>query len=116
MILKAGSVPDSGERAVSARIPRTPAYRLHKLSGQAVVTLDGRALYLGKHGSPRSRAEYDRLVAEWLAAGRRLPPASPSDGPSDLSVNEVALACLRSADGYYVKGGRPRRHSTSATP
>jgi hypothetical protein len=32
-----------------------PAYRLHRRSGQAVVTLDGRDFYLGIHGSPESR-------------------------------------------------------------
>jgi hypothetical protein len=41
-----------------------PDYRLHKRSGQAVVTLDGLTYYLGPHGSPESRAEYDRLIAE----------------------------------------------------
>jgi hypothetical protein len=43
---------------------RTPSYRLHKPSGQAVVTLDSRDFYLGKYGSPESRAEYDRLISE----------------------------------------------------
>jgi hypothetical protein len=51
---------------VSARPPRTPSYRLHKPSGQAVVTLGGRDVYLGKFETPESRAEYDRVVAEWL--------------------------------------------------
>ena len=53
-----------------ARAPRTPSYRHHRPSGQAVVTLGGRDVYLGKFASPESRAEYDRLVAEWLASGR----------------------------------------------
>src|SRR5215831_11564946 len=53
-----------------------PAYRLHKQSGQAVVTLpDGtggrRDVLLGKHGTPESRAEYARVIAEWEAGGRR---------------------------------------------
>ena len=51
---------------------RTPSYRLHKPTGQAVVTLSGQDHYLGKFGSTGSRAEYDRLVAEWLANGRQL--------------------------------------------
>ena len=51
---------------------KAPSYRLHKPSGQAVVTIDGRDLYLGRHDTPASRAEYDRLIAEWLAGGRRL--------------------------------------------
>ena len=44
---------------------RPPKYRKHKASGQALVTLNGRDFYLGPHGSPESRADYDRLVAEW---------------------------------------------------
>ena len=40
---------------------RLPSYRLHRPSGQAVVTLDGRDHYLGRHGSPASRAAY-----EWI--------------------------------------------------
>jgi hypothetical protein len=47
-----------------------PSYRLHKPSGKAVVTLpDGRGgrkdVYLGLHGSPESRREYERIVIEW---------------------------------------------------
>lgn len=89
---------------------RTPSYRLHRPTGQAVVTLNGRDLYLGKHGTPQSLAEYDRVIAEWLAAGRcsaptRTPQAFP--GPSDLSVNELVLAYVRHAEGYYRKNGEP---------
>jgi len=29
---------------------RVPKYRLHKASGQALVQIDGRRIYLGKHG------------------------------------------------------------------
>ena len=83
---------------------RTPAYRHHKPSNQAVVTLDGRDIYLGRYGSPQSRAEFDRLLAEWLANGRRLPV--PVVG-SDLTVNELVLAYLGHADTYYVKNGKP---------
>jgi hypothetical protein len=48
-----------------------PKYRLHKRSGQAYVSLNGRDLYLGAHGSEQSRAEYDRVIAEWLSSGAR---------------------------------------------
>jgi hypothetical protein len=30
---------------------RAPRYRLHKKTGQAVVTIDGKDIYLGKHRS-----------------------------------------------------------------
>jgi integrase len=91
---------------VSVRTHRTPSYRLHKPSGLAVVTLDGRDFYFGAHDSPESRAEYDRLVAEWLLRGRRLPLArSAADG--DITVNEMMLAYTEWADGYYLKNGKP---------
>src|SRR3982751_3984410 len=82
-----------------ARTPRTPSYRLHRPTGQAVVTLNGRDYYLGRHGSPASRAEYDRLIAEWLANGRR-PPAQAT-GPVDVSVDELLLAFWRHAESHY---------------
>jgi hypothetical protein len=90
---------------VSVRQPRTPSYRLHKPTGQAVVTLNGRDFYLGKFGSPESRGEYDRLVAEWLTNGRTLSrPASPNG--SDLTINELLLAFVQWAESYYRKEGR----------
>jgi integrase len=78
---------------------RTPTYRLHRPSGQAVVTLCGHDFYLGRWGSEESRAEYDRRVAEWLANGRRLP--SP-----DRTVTEVILAFDRYAEQRYPASGR----------
>jgi integrase len=52
---------------------RQPSYRKHKATGQAVVTLNGKDIYLGRFKSKESRAEYDRQIARWLANGRRLP-------------------------------------------
>lgn len=75
--------------------PRTPSYRLHKPSGQAVVTIDGRDFYLGKFETPASRAEYDRLIAEWLQNSRCLP------AESDLTINEILVGYLRHCDEYY---------------
>jgi len=82
--------------------PPVPSYRKHKPSGQAVVTLDGKDHYLGLHGSTASRQEYDRLVGEWLAAGRALPKPE-----SDLTVAELAVRYWRFADRYYRKDGQP---------
>ena len=94
-----------------SRSYRTPSYRLHKSSGQAVVTIDSRDFYLGNHGTPESRAEYDRLIAEWLANGRRIPGVAGAGG--DLTVNEMVLAFLRWADGYYRKGGEPTKEAVN---
>jgi len=74
-----------------------PSYRLHKPSGRAVVTIAGRDHYLGEHGSVESRAEYDRLIAEWLANGR----AAPRADRDELTVSELILAYWRYAEPIY---------------
>jgi hypothetical protein len=60
-----------------------PSYRKHKASGQAVVTINGRDVYLGPYGSRVSRDGYDRVIGEWLTNGRR--PA-PDAQTGDLTV------------------------------
>jgi len=82
------------------RTNRIPSYRLHKPSGQAVVTLNGKDFYLGKYDTPESRAEYERMLAEWLANGRTL-PGGGAGGPADITVAEVVAAHHTFAQGYY---------------
>jgi integrase len=91
-------------------LKRTPKYRLHKPSGQAVVTLSGKDHYLGRYGSTESKAEYDRLVGEWLANHRQ--PATES---SDITVSELISRYLAFADTYYVKNGKPTSEARNLT-
>jgi hypothetical protein len=100
---------------MSKRPQRTPSYCLHKASGQAVVRIDGVDHYLGKYGSPESKAEYDRLIAEWLGNGRRLSPPTVADG---LTVAELILAYWQWAERYYrdERGGPARSWTTSGPP
>ncbi|MHC4339606.1 MAG: tyrosine-type recombinase/integrase [Planctomycetota bacterium] len=84
---------------------RVPSYRLHKPSGRAVVTLGGKDVYLGRHGSEASREEYDRVVAEWLANGRE-PPKGSEERPA-LTIRQVIRRYWRHARSYYVKDGKP---------
>ena len=81
-----------------------PKYRKHRASGQAVVNLAGKDRYLGPYGTKASRLEYDRLIGEWLAAGR---PTHQADDPSDITVSEVGAAFWRHAKQYYQKHGDP---------
>jgi len=69
-----------------------------------VVTLSGRDFYLGPYGTTASRAEYDRLIAEWLANGRRLPV---SDDQHEISVVELLVRYLTFAREYYSRDGKP---------
>lgn len=76
-----------------------PSYRLHRQSGQAVVTLrctvsgKRRDVLLGEHDTAESWAEYSRVIAEWEAAGRVLDsaPAKPAKPGSRVTVAEVML-------------------------
>ena len=83
---------------------RTPSYRRHAPSGQAVVTLNGRDFYLGPHGSQASKAEYDRLLGEWLTKGRVLPHSNPNGRA--YTVAEIMAAFLTYAGTYYRKHGK----------
>lgn len=88
-------------------IRSTPSYRKHKASGQAIVSLSGQDHYLGPWRSKASRVEYDRLIGEWLANGRRPLKANPAD---DVTIVELAAAYLDFATGYYRgPDGKPTR-------
>eukprot|EP01047_Picozoa_sp_COSAG01_P004494 COSAG01_NODE_148_length_24037_cov_219.235859_12_plen_375_part_00 len=80
-----------------------PSYSKHKASGQAVVRLSGRDIYLGPYGTKASKSEYDRLTGEWLANGRRL-PLKIDDKP--ISLIELTADYLKYAKTYYVKNGK----------
>jgi integrase len=56
-------------------------------------------VYLGAPNSAESREKYDRLIAEWMQAGRVY--VKPADQPG-ISVNEVLLAYRRHAETYYL--------------
>ena len=85
-----------------SRRKKLPKYRLHKPSGQAVVTLSGRDIYLlGAHDTEVSRVEYDRLVAEWLVNGRTW----PSDPLDDAGLT---VARRPTAPENGATGGRQR--------
>jgi hypothetical protein len=71
-------------------IDRNPRLRRHAASGQGIVTLSHRDVYLGrwpadaKGPPPEVQAAYDRLIAEWRANGRR--PLVSTNGEPTLTV------------------------------
>src|SRR3954470_8034114 len=80
-------------------VNRNPSYRRHRASGQAIVTIDGQDIYLGPFGTQVSRNEYDRIIGEWLANGRRL---ATKDAAPDLAIAELIAAYWEFAQGYYT--------------
>jgi integrase len=85
---------------------RSPSLRRHKPSSLGVVTLNDKDHYFGqwpddrKHPPEEVEAAYDRLIAEWLAAGRRLQPVAPEQ-PGGISVGELILAFWHNAEQHY---------------
>lgn len=89
------------------RTKRPPTYRLHKARQSAVVTINGRNVYLGAYGSPESHECYARLIAQWQAQhGQSLPaePATTAPQPG-LSINELILRYWQHALQHYRKHG-----------
>ena len=79
---------------------RIPTLRLHRPSGKAVVTLAGVDRYLGRYGTPEAKQAYDRLLGEWLAAGR------PQNTARELTVGDVLADYLEFARDYYSPPSR----------
>lgn len=88
---------------------KIPSYRLHKGSGQAVVTLSGKDIYLGVHGTEQSHVEYKRVIAEWLQHNKVAPDESRTGlnpGSEILDINELILAYWQFAEEYYTSNGK----------
>src|SRR6476469_5015313 len=97
----------SAKPTTISRMPRprnhVPTYRLHKQSGQAIVTINHngtrRDVLLGRYGTPESRPEYQRVLAELNASA---PAAVVARAPGyDLTLNEVLVAFMQHAVTYY---------------
>lgn len=81
-----------------------PGLRRHKPTGKAVVTLSGQDFYCGPWGSKTAMAEYDRLVAEWLARSRRAKESIAEQG--GITVVRLCVCYMKHCRGYYRKDGK----------
>jgi hypothetical protein len=79
---------------------KVPACFHHQASGQAVVKLGGRFVYLGAFGSQAAEQAYQRVVAEWQVRG------GLGSAPQ-ITVDHVTAGYWRHAEGYYRKNGKP---------
>jgi integrase len=86
-----------------------PTYRHRKSRDLAVVTINGKDIYLGKYNSADSRQRYDRLIQEWLASGRTHTSETPVN-VTGYSVAELIVAYLEHAAVIYRKDGKPTSH------
>ena len=72
-----------------------PKYRRHNKK-YAIVRINGHEFYLGAYGSKASRAEYDRLIAEWISNGRQLPRQNDA-----TKIVQLCAMYHRHAQEYY---------------
>ncbi len=92
---------------------KVPSYRLHRQSGQAVVTLtDSKTkrrhdVLLGEYNSSASRIKYVKMIATWEEAGRVLDMAAEDARktierrPGVVTVSTVALNYWRHVKARY---------------
>lgn len=78
-------------------VNRPPAYRKHP-TGQAIVSIGGRMVYLGRYGSADSWAKYHRVLGEAAINGGRPPVAK-----SDVTVSELIEAYRPFAESNHPK-------------
>jgi integrase len=76
---------------------KVPKLGLHKPSGKARVRLSGVDFYTGEYGTAEAQAAYDKLIGEWLAAGRKLTGmvgryAQPATQAGGMTIAELVLA------------------------
>jgi integrase len=81
-----------------------PKYRKHRASAQAIVSIAGKDHYLGLHGTQASLMLYDRLIAEYVSAGRQV--IEPQRAAT-ITVVEILAAYWRNCKSYYVIDGKP---------
>lgn len=91
-----------------------PDHCHHKGKNLGFVRLNGRPRYTGKWGTERGRAEYDRLIAEWLANGRSLPE---DDGDrSSFLVRDLVADYLVAFEESHLNSRQPQTLGYAVRP
>lgn len=98
---------------------KLPSYRLHRVSGHAVVTLNGRDHYLGPRGSPESVEAYKRLIGDSIKVDLETNDALLDDFTlvvyvSSIITRLIGRAAGRSSNGWTQQAARGRPAETSA--
>ena len=82
------------------RSQKIPSYRFHKATGKAVVVIKGRSFYLGPWNSPESRAEYRRIIAEYLTDSD---PRRTAGWVAELDGVPAGFVCCVPEDGSTAR-------------
>ena len=78
-----------------------PAYRPHKPTGQARVTISGKTYYLGKYGSPESKQKYRQVLADHWSPPGTTPKASAPDPNAEATISLLAVEFGKYAKRKY---------------
>ena len=73
------------------RSTSAPSYRLHKATGQARVTINGKTYYLGKHGTEESQQKYKQALADHWNPPGTAPKPVPRQSESSITVAHLAI-------------------------
>lgn len=76
-----------------------PKYRRHRASGQAIVTINARDIYLGPYNTKASHELYEQLIKEWIANDRVLPITG-----NGFTIEELLAAFNDFAKEEYAAG------------
>ncbi len=90
---------------------RVPKLRLHKPTGQGVVTLSGKDFYLGRYDSAEARQLYAKLLPEWESTNRSITFGEPVEC---LTMAQIALSYLDYAKSYHGTDSREYNHCRRA--
>ena len=110
--------PESGSRtgfplgvSQMARLSKNalPSLRLHRASGQGVVTLNGREFYLGPRAEPACEERYNALLARWISNGRR-----PIEGTREARADDNGITVVELIAKYveFAEDRYSRRRAT----
>ena len=82
---------------------------LRHSTGQARVILDGKAIYLGKWGSPEAHARYADLISRWRDGEQVVEPPRAATDPRPRTIKGVTLAYDEWIERtrLYQKDGKP---------
>jgi integrase len=82
---------------------RPPKLCHHKALGLAMVYVNGKARYLGKHGSAEATKAYKQFVSEWATGAAPVAPADvvPITAPRALTIAEAVIQYKAHAERYY---------------
>ena len=94
-------------RPSGAKVPRYCKQQEKGRPNRAYCRIDGKKVFLGKHGTPESRNKYAELIAS-LGVKQDEPEEQKQEPPANPVVNFIVLEFLKYALEYYPPKGNEK--------